>query len=59
MANERRSGKPSSIAWKPAEEMARSLDSRGVSGVPTETEANESGIEDSEELESAILVVSR
>jgi len=33
-AKETRSGKPSSIAWKPAEEMAESFSSRGSDGVP-------------------------
>ena len=42
---------------KPALEMADSLSSRGVSGVPTETEANERGIEDREERGMAILEV--
>lgn len=39
-----RSGKPSSIARKPAEEMAASLDSRGSLGVPAGTVAKEVGI---------------
>ncbi len=47
--NVRRSGKPSSMAWKCAEEMALSLDSRSSSGVPTETVAKEVGIDVREE----------
>ena len=57
MAKERRSGKPSSIAVKPAEKMALSLSSRGSSGVPTETEANERGIESRDERERDMLGV--
>lgn len=43
-AKERRSGNPSSMAVKPAEEMAESLEEKGVELVPTETLANEAGI---------------
>lgn len=40
---------------KPAEEMALSLFSSGSSGLPTETEANERGIESRDERERDIL----
>lgn len=43
-AKERRSGNPSSMAVKPAEDIAESLEERGVEVVPTETVANEAGI---------------
>lgn len=43
-AKERRSGKPSSIAAKPAEEIACNLDSRVSSDVPIETDAKDVGI---------------
>lgn len=48
-ANVRRSGKPSSMAWKWAKEMALSLDSRSSSEVPSETVAKDVGIEVKEE----------
>lgn len=43
-AKERRSGNPSSMAVKPADEIAESLEERGVEDVPTETVANDAGI---------------
>jgi hypothetical protein len=49
LANDRRSGKPSSMAWNQAEEMAASLSSRESEGVPIETVANEVGIEFNDE----------
>jgi hypothetical protein len=53
--NVRRSGKPSSMAWKWAEEMALSLDSRSSFEVPSETVAKEVGIEVKEERVIAIF----
>jgi hypothetical protein len=54
-AKDWRSGKPSSIPWKPALEMALSLSSKLSSGVPTETVAKEVGIESKEDRERDIL----
>jgi len=54
-AKDCRSGKPSSIPWKPALEMALSLSSRGSSGLPTETVAKDVGIESREDREIDIL----
>ncbi len=54
-AKERRSGNPSSIAWKPAAEICYSFSSSGSSGVPTETVAKEKGIASREDLEIDIL----
>ena len=54
-ANERRSGKPSSIAENFDLEIAESLDSSGEEELPTETVANESEIPFSEDLDIDIL----
>jgi hypothetical protein len=54
-AKDWRSGKPSSIPWKLAWEMAFNFSSRGSSGVPTETVAIETGIESKENREIGIL----